>query len=66
MDTARTAGILRVVITVLESRISSSGRVGSVRWRWAVLNQAGLVVSRMVATSLFDIRLGAGPGGDND
>jgi acyl dehydratase len=55
----RPGDFLRVVVTVLESRISSSGRVGSVRWEWAVLNQAGLVVSRMVATSLFDISAAA-------
>jgi len=56
----RPGDVLRVVVTVLESRISSSGRVGSVRWRWDVLNQLGLVVLTMTATSLFDLTLDAG------
>ena len=45
---------LSLTISVLESRISSSGRVGIVRWRWELHNQAALPVLALAATSLFD------------
>jgi len=45
---------LSLRVTVLESRVSSSGRNGVVRWRWELDNQAGATVFRMVGTSLFE------------
>jgi acyl dehydratase len=59
---------LHVVVTVLESRVSSSGRVGIVRWRWAVHNQLGTTVLRMISTSFFDLDGAASPkvGGADD
>jgi acyl dehydratase len=45
---------LRLCATVLESRISSSGKVGIVRWRWELTNQSGARVLNLVATSFFD------------
>ena len=50
---------LRLTITVLSSRVSSSGAYGIVRWRWELHDQAGARVLSLVAVSLFDV--GAGP-----
>ena len=49
--------MLRLQISVLESRISQSGGTGSVLWRWSVLNQHDATVLELVATSLFDLRI---------
>lgn len=46
---------LTLVVTVLESRLSSSKRVGIVRWRWELHSQAAERVLSMVATSLFEV-----------
>lgn len=46
---------LRMRINVLESRTSSSGRYGVVRWQWQMLNQDDLTVLDSVATTLFAI-----------
>jgi acyl dehydratase len=46
---------LSLTVTVLESRISSSGRVGIIRWRWELHNQAGAQVLSLLATSLFEL-----------
>ena len=46
---------LTLTITVLDSKVSGSGRTGVVRWRWDVHNQDGKPVLGLVATSLFDI-----------
>jgi acyl dehydratase len=46
---------LRLIVTVLESRVSGSKRTGIVRWRWELLNQEDVPVLRLVATSLFEI-----------
>jgi acyl dehydratase len=42
-------------IEVLESRVSRSGAVGVVRWRWLLTTQVGATVLDLVATSLFQI-----------
>jgi len=46
---------LRLHVEVLETRLSRTGRVGVVKWRWQMRNQTDTVVLRMVATSLFDL-----------
>jgi acyl dehydratase len=51
----RPGDTLQVTVTVLESRVSSSGRNGIVRWRWDVHTQRSQRVLTLVATSLFDI-----------
>jgi acyl dehydratase len=51
----RPGDLLQVTVTVLESRVSSSGRNGIVRWRWDVHTQRGQRVLTLIATSLFDI-----------
>ena len=42
-------------VEVLESRISSSGKVGVVRWRWVLTTQAGAQVLDLIGTSLFEL-----------
>jgi acyl dehydratase len=51
----RPGDTLRVSVTVLDSRVSSSGRSGIVRWRWDVHTQRDQRVLTLIATSLFDI-----------
>ena len=47
---------LKLKLTVLETRVSSSGGVGSVRWRWQLCNQAQTEVLDLEATSLFALK----------
>ena len=51
----RPGDTLSVAVTVLESRVSSSGRNGIVRWRWEVRTQRKQRALSLVATSLFDV-----------
>jgi acyl dehydratase len=51
----RPGDCLRLCITVLESRVSSSGTVGVVRWRWELTNQNDVRVLNLISTSLFDL-----------
>jgi len=46
---------LMLTMTVLESKLSSSGRTGVVRWRWELHNQDNQRVLGLVATNLFDV-----------
>ena len=46
---------LTLVVTVLESRLSSTKRIGIVRWRWELYSQTETRVLTLVATSLFEI-----------
>jgi acyl dehydratase len=46
---------LTLTVTVLESKVSSSGRTGVVRWRWELYKQGDERVLGLVATNLFDI-----------
>jgi acyl dehydratase len=52
---------LSLTVTVLESRISSSGRVGILRWQWELNNQLEALVLRLVGTSFFQMG-GSGSG----
>ena len=51
----RPGDTLSVMVTVLESRVSSSGRNGIVRWQWEVHTQRSQRVLTLIATSLFDV-----------
>jgi acyl dehydratase len=42
-------------IEVLDSRVSRSGQIGTVRWRWQLTTQAGATVLKLVAISLFEL-----------
>ena len=46
---------LTLTLTVLESKLSGSGRTGVVRSRWELHNQNGERVLSLVGTSLFDV-----------
>jgi acyl dehydratase len=47
---------LHLRIEVLESRISRSGSVGIVKWRWVLTTQVSVPVLELTATSLFQLR----------
>lgn len=42
-------------VEVLQTRISSSGKVGIVRWRWLLTTRPGLQVLDIIGTSLFEL-----------
>jgi acyl dehydratase len=46
---------LELCITVLDSRVSTSGTTGIVRWRWELSNQCQVRVLNLIATSLFSL-----------
>ena len=46
---------LKLSVTVLESRISSSGKVGVVRCSWELHNQNDKRVLSLTATNLFEL-----------
>jgi acyl dehydratase len=47
---------LELRLEVIETRVSRSGSVGIVKWRWVLTTQAGVQVLDLIATSLFQIR----------
>ena len=49
----RAGDTLRMRVNVLETSLSTSGRVGVVRWQWLLLNQHDQIVLDLTATSLF-------------
>ncbi|MBS0393926.1 MAG: MaoC family dehydratase [Proteobacteria bacterium] len=51
---------LTLTVTVLDSKVSASGRTGVVRWRWELHNQRAERTLCLIATSLFDVA-GTGP-----
>jgi acyl dehydratase len=57
----RPGDTLRLDVTVLESRVSSSGRHGIVRWRWDLYNQNDDRVMDLIAVSMFDLADAPGP-----
>ncbi len=46
---------LHLTVTVLESRLASSGITGIVRWRWELHNQREQRVLGLIASSFFDV-----------
>jgi acyl dehydratase len=42
-------------VEVLSTRLSSSGKMGIVRWRWILTTLAGAQVLDLVGTSLFEL-----------
>jgi acyl dehydratase len=42
-------------VEVLQTRISSSGKVGIVRWRWLLTTLPGVQVLDVIGTSLFEL-----------
>jgi acyl dehydratase len=56
LNPVRPADELELRIEVLETRLSRSGSVGIVKWRWVLTTQAAVPVLDLIATSLFQIR----------
>jgi len=46
---------LRLTLTVLGARVSSSGEVGIVRWQWELHNQDQVRVLSLIATNFFEL-----------
>jgi acyl dehydratase len=42
-------------VEVLQTRVSSSGKVGIVRWRWILTTPTGVQVLDVIGTSLFEV-----------
>jgi len=58
----RPGDALSVHMEVLDARRSrSQASLGVLRWRWRVVNQAGVAVLELLATSLFDVSAEAAP-----
>ncbi len=47
---------LELRIEVMETRLSRSGSVGIVKWRWVLTTQVAVPVLDLIATSLFQVR----------
>jgi acyl dehydratase len=56
LNPVRPGDELELRIEVMETRISRSGSVGIVKWRWVLTKLANLPVLDLIATSLFQIR----------
>lgn len=42
-------------VEVLQTRLSSSGKMGIVRWRWVLATSVGVTVLDLIGTSLFEL-----------
>jgi acyl dehydratase len=56
LNPVRPGDELELRIEVIETRLSRSGAVGIVKWRWVLTTQAAVPVLDLIATSLFQIR----------
>lgn len=56
LNPVRPGDELHLRIEVLDTRVSRSGAVGIVEWRWMLSTQVPLAVLEMTATSLFQLR----------
>ncbi len=56
LNPVRPGDVLELRMEVTESRVSRSGAVGIVKWRWNLTTGAGVPVLDLVATSLFQLR----------
>jgi acyl dehydratase len=46
---------VQLTVEVLQTRVSSSGKMGIVRWRWVLTTLAGVQVLDLIGTSLFEL-----------
>jgi acyl dehydratase len=44
-------------VEVLQTRLSSSGKMGIVRWRWVLTTQSQIEVLDVIGTSLFELNM---------
>jgi acyl dehydratase len=47
---------VELTVEVLQTRVSSSGKMGIVRWRWLLTTLAGAPVLDVIGTSLFELQ----------
>jgi len=46
---------LELKVTILEKTVSGSGRIGSLKWRWELINQDAVLVLDLEAVNLFTL-----------
>jgi acyl dehydratase len=46
---------VQLQMEILENRVSRSGSIGVVRWRWCLTTAAGAIVLDVLGTSLFEL-----------
>jgi len=51
----RPGDVVELVVEVLSARVSSSGKMGIVKWRWVLTTTAGSQVLDLIGTSLFEL-----------
>jgi acyl dehydratase len=51
----RPGDTVELTVEVLQTRVSSSGKVGIVRWRWLLTTRSGVQVLDIIGTSLFEL-----------
>jgi acyl dehydratase len=56
----RPGDVVELTVEVLQTRVSSSGNIGIVRWRWFLTTLAGVQVLDIIGTSLFELAAAAG------
>ena len=56
LNPVRPGDELELRIEVMDTRLSRSGSVGIVKWRWVLSTRAGVPVLDLIATSLFQMR----------
>jgi acyl dehydratase len=56
LNPVRPGDELELRIEVMETRLSRSGSVGIVKWRWVLTTRAAVPVLDLIATSLFQMR----------
>jgi acyl dehydratase len=56
LNPVRPGDELELRIEVLETRLSRSGSVGIVKWRWVLTTQSAVPVLDLIATSLFELK----------
>lgn len=47
---------VELTVEVVETRVSASGKMGIVRWRWLLTTLEGVQVLDIIGTSLFELR----------
>lgn len=55
LNPVRPGDVLELRMEVLEARVSKSGAVGIVKWRWDLTSGEGTPVLELTATSLFQL-----------
>ena len=57
----RPGDVVELTVEVLSARVSSSGKMGIVKWRWLLTTTAGSQVLDLIGTSLFELKERSAP-----